>query len=273
MPRTKPGILTTDYEKGKEAFARLLKVMDELREQCPWDRKQTMETLRPLTIEEMYELADAILAGDLQEVKKELGDVLLHLVFYARIGDEKGVFDVADVCNALVEKLIHRHPHIYGNVEADTEEQVKANWEQIKRKEKKGETKSVLAGVPKSLPALVKATRLQEKAQGVGFDWPERKGAYEKVREELTELEAEAEAGADPQRMEEEFGDIMFAMINYARFLKINPDNALERTNLKFIRRFRYMEDRLQHQERLMEDMSLEELDKLWDEAKQEEKK
>ncbi len=247
-----------------EAFGRLLQIMDELRAQCPWDMKQTMETLRPLTIEEMYELADAILKSDMEEVKKELGDVMLHLVFYAKIGSEKGAFDITDVLNAICEKLISRHPHIYGDVKVSGEEEVKQNWEKLKLREGK---KSVLEGVPNSLPAMVKATRIQEKARGVGFDWDNQEQVFEKVQEELQELQTEVKAG-DQAKVEGEFGDLLFSMINYARFLEVNPENALERTNQKFIQRFQYLESKAAGQGRSLAEMSLTEMDVFWNEAK-----
>ncbi len=253
-----------------EAFERLLTIMDELREKCPWDRKQTMETLRHLSIEELYELSDAIIDGDMDEIKKELGDLMLHLVFYSKIGSEKGAFDMADVLNGVCEKLITRHPHIYGDVVVSSEEEVKANWEKIKLKEGKGK-KSVLEGVPRSLPSLVKAGRIQDKARGVGFDWDNDDQVWEKVEEELGELQAEVKAGSD--RVEEEFGDVLFSMINYARFLGINPDDALERTNRKFIRRFQYLETESQKDGKQMGEMTLEEMDTYWDKAKAEERK
>ena len=223
-----------------QAFGRLLDIMDDLREKCPWDMKQTMESLRHLTIEETYELGDAILDKDMTEIKKELGDVLLHLVFYSKIGSETNDFDIADVCNEICEKLIHRHPHIYSDVVVKDEEEVKQNWEKLKLKEGK---KSVLEGVPKSLPALVKASRIQDKVKGVGFDWEESHQVWDKVQEELAELQVEVEAG-DQDKIEAEFGDVLFSMINYARFLKVNPEDALERTNKKFISRFQYLESK-----------------------------
>lgn len=246
------------------AFARLLDIMDDLRAKCPWDMKQTMETLRPLTIEEMYELADAILKKDMQEVKKELGDVMLHLVFYAKIGSEKGDFDMSDVLNGICEKLISRHPHIYGDVEVKNEEEVKQNWEKLKLKEGK---QSVLEGVPVSLPAMVKATRIQEKARGVGFDWDNKEEVLAKVQEELDELKVEVNA-ADASKIEEEFGDLLFSMINYARFLEVSPENALERTNQKFIQRFQYLEKKATELGRPLVEMSLAEMDVFWNEAK-----
>lgn len=251
-------------EDQLKAFGRLLTIMDELRVQCPWDKKQTMETLRHLTIEETYELGDAILDNDLEEVKKELGDVLLHIVFYSKIGSETNDFDIADVCNSICEKLIHRHPHIYGDVKVDNEADVKRNWENLKLKE--GKT-SVLEGVPKSLPALVKASRIQEKVAGVGFDWEEPNQVWEKVEEELQEFKAEVEANNQDQ-MESEFGDLLFALINYARFLKINPENALERTNKKFINRFQYLESKALEINKKLADMTLSEMDVFWEEAK-----
>ncbi len=247
-----------------KAFDRLLTIMDELREQCPWDKKQTMETLRHLTIEETYELGDAILDQDLEEVKKEIGDVLLHMVFYAKIGSEKGAFDIADVCHGICDKLVHRHPHIYGNVEVSNEEDVKRNWENLKLKEGKN---SVLEGVPKSLPALVKANRIQEKVAGVGFDWEAPEQVWQKVEEELQEFKAEVNID-NKDAMEDEFGDVLFSLINYARFLKINPENALERTNKKFIKRFQYLEAQAKLINKPLKDMTLAEMDVFWEEAK-----
>lgn len=253
------------------AFDRLLTIMDELREQCPWDKKQTFETLRHLTIEEVYELGDAILDRDLDEIKKELGDVLLHIVFYARIGSETKHFDIADVCHSICDKLVERHPHIYGDpetgqvVKVENEEDVKRNWEQIKLKEK-GKT-SVLQGVPVSLPAMVKANRIQDKVAGVGFDWEEPQQVWEKVEEELQELQTEVSAG-DKDKMENELGDVLFSLINYARFLKINPENALERTNKKFIKRFQYLESKSLEINKSLKDMTLAEMDVFWEEAK-----
>ena len=247
-----------------EAFDRLLTIMDELRSQCPWDKKQTMETLRPLTIEETYELADAILEQNLDEVKGELGDLILHIVFYAKIGSETNTFDITDVLNGVCEKLIQRHPHIYGDVEVFSEEEVKQNWEKIKLKE--GKT-SVLQGVPKSLPALVKATRIQEKVAGVGFDWENPHQVFEKVEEELQEFKLEVNA-KNQEAIESEFGDVLFSLINYARFLKINPENALERTNKKFTKRFQYLEEKVKHEKRSLSDMSLAEMNVIWEEAK-----
>ncbi len=247
-----------------KAFERLLIIMDELREQCPWDKKQTMESLRHLTIEEVYELGDAILDKDLDEVKKELGDVLLHIVFYSKIGSETHTFDIADVCHSICDKLVERHPHIYGDVKVENEDDVKRNWEQLKLKEGK---KSVLEGVPKSLPAMVKANRIQDKVAGVGFDWEQPEQVFEKVEEELAELKSEIEKG-NKDAIESEFGDVLFSMINYARFLKVNPENALERTNKKFIKRFQYLENKAKELNKSLKDMTLSEMDIFWEEAK-----
>ena len=247
-----------------QAFDRLLTIMDELREQCPWDQKQTMETLRHLTIEETYELGDAILDKDLQEVKNELGDLLLHIVFYAKIGSETKDFDISDVINSICEKLIHRHPHIYSDVVVKDEAEVKQNWENLKLKE--GKT-SVLQGVPKSLPALVKASRIQEKVAGVGFDWEHSDQVWEKVEEELGELKAEID-NKNQDAIEDEFGDVLFSLINYARFLDINPENALERTNKKFIKRFQYLETKAKSLQKSLSEMTLAEMDVYWEEAK-----
>ena len=247
-----------------QAFERLLDIMDELREKCPWDRKQTFETLRHLTIEETYELGDAILDNDLEEIKKELGDLLLHIVFYSKIGSEKKAFDMADVANQISDKLIHRHPHIYGETDVEDADQVVKNWEDIKLKEGK---KSVLEGVPKSLPALVKAYRIQDKVSGVGFDWDQKEAVLEKVKEELDELRTEIDAG-DSKKMEAELGDVMFSLVNYARFLKVNPENALERTNKKFIKRFNYIEEKAKKSQRKVSELSIEEMEVLWEEAK-----
>ncbi|HAI80778.1 MAG TPA: nucleoside triphosphate pyrophosphohydrolase [Chryseobacterium sp.] len=244
-----------------EAFGRLLDIMDDLREKCPWDRKQTLQTLRHLTLEEVYELSDALLEEDLPEIKKELGDVLLHLVFYAKIGSEKGSFDIADVINALNEKLIFRHPHIYGDVEVQDEEEVKQNWEKLKLKEG---NKSVLSGVTKGTPSIVKAYRIQDKVKGIGFEFASAEDAWKKVDEELTEFHAET----DPDKKEQELGDVFFSLINYARISGINPDSALERTNIKFISRFQKMEQLASDKNLKLEDLSLEEMDKLWEEAK-----
>ncbi|WP_390881208.1 nucleoside triphosphate pyrophosphohydrolase [Capnocytophaga leadbetteri] len=251
-------------DKRLEAFQRLLNIMDDLRAQCPWDKKQTMQSLRHLTIEETYELGDAILDNDLQEVKKELGDLLLHIVFYAKIGSETGDFDIADVANSMCEKLIIRHPHIYGDVKVDNEEDVKRNWEKIKLKEG---NKSVLGGVPKSLPALVKASRIQDKAAGVGFDWDNIDDVFAKVKEEIEELHAEVKAQKHTA-IEAEFGDVLFSLINYARFLKVNPEDALERTNKKFIARFQYLERKAAESGKSLRDMTLAEMETYWQEAK-----
>tara|TARA_R110002049_G_scaffold306173_1_gene504180 strand:- start:12223 stop:12996 length:774 start_codon:yes stop_codon:yes gene_type:complete len=247
-----------------QAIDRLLTIMEELRAQCPWDKKQTLQSLRHLTIEETYELGDAILDNDLQEVKKELGDLLLHIVFYAKIGSETDAFDIGDVANEICEKLIHRHPHIYGDVKVENEEEVKQNWEKLKLREGK---KSVLEGVPKSLPALVKASRIQDKVAGVGFDWEEPQQVFEKVQEELAELKVEVNAN-NADKIESEFGDVLFSMINYARFLKVNPEDALERTNKKFIKRFQYLERKAKEMGKSLEDMTLAEMDVFWEEAK-----
>ncbi|MBT8245534.1 MAG: nucleoside triphosphate pyrophosphohydrolase [Winogradskyella sp.] len=254
----------SDRKAQLEAFDRLLTIMDELRDQCPWDKKQTMESLRHLTIEEVYELGDAILDNNLDEVKKELGDVLLHIVFYSKIGSETKDFDIAEVCNSICDKLVDRHPHIYGDVEVKDEEDVKRNWEQLKLKEGK---ESVLEGVPKSLPAMVKANRIQDKVAGVGFDWEKPEQVFEKVEEEIAELKAEITAG-NTDRIDSEFGDVLFSMVNYARFLKVNPENALERTNKKFIKRFQYLEGKSKELQKPLKDMTLSEMDVFWEEAK-----
>ncbi|SHI46681.1 XTP/dITP diphosphohydrolase [Arenibacter nanhaiticus] len=256
--------IMNNREAQLKAFDRLLTIMDELRAQCPWDKKQTMQSLRHLTIEETYELGDAILDNDLEEVKKELGDVLLHIVFYAKIGSEANDFDIADVANDICEKLISRHPHIYGDVTVKDEEEVKQNWERLKLKEGK---KSVLEGVPKGLPALVKASRIQDKVAGVGFDWEKPEQVWEKVQEELQELQKEVKDG-NTDAMEAEFGDVLFSMVNYARFLKINPEDALERTNKKFIHRFQYLESKAKEKGKALKDMTLAEMDVFWEEAK-----
>lgn len=254
----------TDKTKQLQAFERLLIIMDELRANCPWDKKQTMETLRHLTIEEVYELGDAILENDLDEVKKELGDVLLHIVFYSKIGSETNAFDITDVCNSISDKLIERHPHIYGDVKVNDEEDVKRNWEQIKLKEGK---KSVLEGVPSGLPALVKANRIQDKVAGVGFDWEKPQQVWEKVEEELQELQNEVQLN-NIDKIEDELGDVLFSLVNYARFLKINPENALERTNKKFIKRFQFLEAKAKKLNKSLHDMTLAEMDVFWEEAK-----
>ncbi|MBL4861873.1 MAG: nucleoside triphosphate pyrophosphohydrolase [Crocinitomicaceae bacterium] len=251
------------------AFKRLLDIMDDLREKCPWDKKQTLESLRHLTIEETYELADAIIDDDLDALKGEIGDLFLHLVFYCRIGSEKEAFDVTDVLNGICDKLVHRHPHIYGDTEANTEEEVKANWEKLKLKEGK---KSVLEGVPQSLPALVKAARIQEKVKGIGFEWKHRKDVWKKVQEEMEELTVEVDSGSSPEKIEDEFGDVMFSLINYARFIDVNPENALSKTNKKFINRFQKMEILMKEDTISIEDSSLEVMDKYWEKAKLEER-
>jgi XTP/dITP diphosphohydrolase len=251
-------------EEQLQAFGRLLDIMDELRSKCPWDKKQTYQSLRHLTIEETYELGDAILNNNIQEIKKELGDLLLHIVFYAKIGAETDDFDIADVADAISEKLIHRHPHIYGDVEVENEDEVKQNWEKLKLKEGK---KSVLEGVPASLPAIVKANRIQDKVSGVGFDWDKPDQVWEKVQEELSELNSEIKKG-NFDKIEAEFGDVLFSMINYARFIKVNPENALERTNKKFIHRFQYLEAEAKKLGKSLHEMSLNEMDVYWNEAK-----
>lgn len=258
-------------EEKMAAFGRLLDVMDTLREQCPWDRKQTFDSLRCNTIEETYELAEAVSKHDMDNIKKELGDVLLHIVFYAKMGSEQNAFDITDVCNSLCDKLIFRHPHIYGTAKAETDQDVKEAWEQIKLKEKDG-NKTVLGGVPEALPALIKAHRIQDKARNAGFDWEERSQVWDKVKEEIAEFQSEIEK-MDAYRMEGEFGDVMFSLVNAARLYKINPENALERTNKKFIRRFNYLEQRVAEQGRKLNEMTLAEMDALWDEAKQLENK
>ena len=251
-------------EQQLQAFGRLLDIMDELRAKCPWDQKQTFQSLRHLTIEETYELGDAILNNDLEEIKKELGDVLLHIVFYAKIGSETNHFDIADVAHEISEKLIYRHPHIYGDVVVENEEEVKQNWEELKLKEGK---ESVLEGVPKSLPAMVKAYRIQDKVAGVGFDWEKPAQVWAKVQEELHELNTEIEKG-NTDNIEAEFGDVLFSLINYARFIKVNPENALERTNKKFINRFQYLEVEAKKLGKSLHDMSLDEMDVFWNKSK-----
>ena len=257
----------TNRQAKLQAFDRLLTIMDELRENCPWDKKQTIESIRHLTIEETFELSDAILEGDLNEIKKELGDLMLHLAFYSRMASEQGAFDMADVLNGICEKLIIRHPHIYGDVVAEDEETVKANWEQIKLKEG---NKSVLGGVPKSLPALIKAMRIQEKARGVGFDWDHKEQVWDKVEEELREFKAEYHTAdtIDKEKATAEFGDVLFSLINYARFIDINPEEALERTNKKFITRFQYLEQEATKAGKKLSDMTLAEMDEYWNRAK-----
>lgn len=255
-----------NHQKQCEAFDRLLTVMDDLRVKCPWDRKQTFESLRQNTIEETYELASALIKKDMNEIAKELGDVLLHVVFYAKIGSETGDFDIADVCNRLCDKLIFRHPHVYGEEAAKNAEEVSHLWEQVKLKEKGG-NKTVLAGIPEALPALVKAYRIQDKVANVGFDWEKREDVWEKVKEEVAEFENEI-ADMDRERAEQEFGDLLFAMVNVARLYKLKPDNALEKTNQKFMNRFNYIEKRAAEQGKNVKDMSLDEMEQLWQEAK-----
>ncbi len=252
-------------DKRLKAFERLLNIMDDLREKCPWDKKQTMQTLRHLTVEETYELVDAIHNEDYPEVKKELGDLFLHLVFYSKIGSESHGWDVSDVLNGICEKLINRHPHIYGDTKVKDEKEVLENWEKLKLKEG---NKSVLGGVPSSLPALIKAIRIQDKARGVGFDWEKKEQVYHKVEEELTELAAEVNSDASKDRVEAELGDVLFSMINYARFLGVNPEDALERTNKKFIKRFQFLEEASARDGKKMGEMSLSEMDEYWNKAK-----
>jgi XTP/dITP diphosphohydrolase len=254
----------SNFEEKKEAFGRLLVIMDELREKCPWDMKQTMESLRHLSIEETFELSDAIMQNDMQEIKKELGDVLLHIVFYARIASEREAFDIADVIDSLCEKLIRRHPHIYSDTIVANEEEVKSNWEKIKMQEG---NRSALSGVPRSLPAMIKALRIQEKARGVGFDWEKPEQVWEKVMEELNEFKVEAER-ENQEKMEEEFGDLLFALINFSRFKHINPEDALEKTNRKFIHRFSHLEEEAAKAGKKLEDMTLAEMDVYWNQAK-----
>jgi len=251
-------------EQKLQAFSRLLDIMDELREKCPWDKKQTFESLRHLTIEETYELGDAILDNDFIEIKKELGDLLLHVLFYAKIGSETETFDIADVANSIAEKLIYRHPHIYGNTTVKNEEEVKQNWEKLKLKEGRS---SVLEGVPKSLPAMVKATRIQDKVASVGFDWEESHQVFDKVKEEIFELQTEIEKG-NIDNIESEFGDVLFSLINYARFIKVNPENALERTNKKFINRFQYLEKEAKKEGKQLSEMTLGEMQEHWEKSK-----
>ena len=253
-------------EEKMEAFGKLLNIMDELREKCPWDREQTNESLRKLTIEEVYELGDAVLENNVQEIKKELGDILLHIVFYAKIGEEQGSFDIGDVINHLIDKLIYRHPHVFGSTEVSNSEQVIRNWENLKLTEK-GRNKRVLEGVPMALPALVKANRIQEKVRGVGFDWEYKEQVWDKVKEELGELETEIKAGRKKE-MEHEFGDLIFSIVNAARLYGIDPESALERTNQKFIRRFNYLEEKTLLKGKSLQEMTLEEMDVFWNEAK-----
>lgn len=246
-----------------KAFERLLNIMDDLREKCPWDKKQTLQSLRHLTIEETYELADAILDENMSDIKEEIGDIMLHMVFYSKIASETNDFDIADSLNTVCDKLVERHPHIYGDVVAETEEEVKRNWEKIKLKSGKN---SVLEGVPKSLPALVKASRIQEKARGIGFDWDNKDQVWEKVQEEIQELKVEIDS--DSSKIEDEFGDVLFSLINYARFIGVNPENALEKTNKKFIKRFQYLEVESKKDGKELTEMSLEEMDMYWEQAK-----
>ena len=260
-----------DMQDKLKAFERLLIIMDDLREKCPWDRKQTMESLRHLTIEETYELGDAILDKDMQEIKGELGDLMLHLIFYSKIASETKDFDISDVLNGVCDKLINRHPHIYGDVKAETEDEVKANWEKIKLKEKSSKTnttrQSGLEVVPKSLPAMVKATRIQDKVKGIGFEWDNKEQVWDKVEEELAELKVEEKA-QDQDKMEDEFGDVLFSLINYARWIGVNPEDALERTNKKFIKRFQWMEQETKSAGKELSEMDLKEMDEYWDKAK-----
>lgn len=253
-------------EEKLAAFGRMLDVLDELRVKCPWDAKQTNDSLRPNTIEEVYELADALISDDQPNIKKELGDVLLHVAFYAKIGSEKGVYDIADVCNTLTDKLIFRHPHVFGNTEADNAEKVAQNWEEIKLKEKGG-NKTVLAGVPSALPAMIKANRIQEKARNIGFDWEEPSQVWDKVKEEISEVEVEIKSGNN-DNLEAEFGDLLFAVINASRLYGVNPENALERTNRKFINRFNYLEAKAKEHGLSLKEMTLAQMDEIWDEAK-----
>jgi len=256
--------MPNNNEEKLAAFSRLLQIMDELRAQCPWDKKQTLESLRHLTIEETYELSDAILSKDMENIKKELGDLMLHLVFYSKIGSETNDFDIADVLNAICDKLIHRHPHIYGDVKVTSEEEVKENWEKLKLKEG---NKSVLSGVPVSLPAMVKASRIQEKARAVGFDWDNKEQVWDKVNEELQEFKTAFDSGSK-ENTEEEFGDLIFSLINFARFINVNPEDALEKTNRKFISRFQYLEESANNAGLNLNEMTLEEMDHYWNEAK-----
>ncbi len=268
--------MITPQQPARDAFGRLIQIMDELREQCPWDKKQTWESLRHLTIEETFELADAIIENDSQEVKKEAGDILLHLVFYARIAAERGEWDAASMIHALCDKLVARHPHIYGDVTVADDEEVRRNWEALKLKEKEGEGgtqfKGVLSGVPKGMPAMVKAMRIQEKARGAGFDWDAPEQVWEKVQEELDEL-LEAARSGQQEEVQKEFGDLLFSLINYARFIGVNPEEALERTNRKFISRFNYMEVKVNEQGKTLQEMTLPQMDEFWNEAKALERK
>ncbi|MDF9800525.1 tetrapyrrole methylase family protein/MazG family protein [Catalinimonas alkaloidigena] len=253
--------------EARQAFERLLNIMDELRAQCPWDRKQTLESLRHLTIEETYELSDAIIEGDMPEIKKELGDLILHIVFYSKIASEQEAFDIKDVLDGICEKLIVRHPHIYGDVKAEDAATVERNWEQIKLKEKGNVKKTVLGGVPQSLPALIKAMRIQDKARGVGFDWEHKGQVWEKVEEEMEEFRAEEKVN-NLEKMQDEYGDLLFSLVNYARFTGINPEEALERSNKKFIKRFNYLEEKAKSEGKDLGNMTLNEMDAYWNEAK-----
>ena len=256
--------MDSTIQEKKDAFERLLNIMDELREKCPWDKKQTFESLRSLTIEETYELADGILKRDLNEIKKEIGDILLHIVFYARLGNEEKAFDITDIINSLNEKLIYRHPHVFGTTEVADDIEVKKNWEHLKIKEG---NKSVLGGVPDSLPALIKASRIQEKVRAVGFDWDERSQVWDKVKEEIAEVQAEIE-NDDTQKTEQEFGDLLFTVVNACRLYGVDPETALERTNQKFMKRFRYLEEKTIQSGRSLKEMTLAEMDVYWEEAK-----
>jgi XTP/dITP diphosphohydrolase len=256
--------MNTTIQEKKDAFGRLLDIMDELREKCPWDKKQTFESLRSLTIEETYELADGILKRDLNEIKKEIGDLLLHIVFYARLGNEEKAFDITDVINSLNEKLIYRHPHVFGTVEVEDDTEVKKNWEHLKIKEG---NHSVLGGVPDSLPALIKASRIQEKVRAVGFDWDERSQVWDKIKEEIAEVEAEIK-NSDAEKTEQEFGDLLFSVVNACRLYEVDPETALERTNHKFINRFNYLEQKTIESGKSLKEMSLAEMDVFWEEAK-----
>ena len=266
---TKKIIHTPNFKRSEKlkAFNRLLTIMDQLRENCPWDKKQTMESLRHLTIEETYELSNAIIEGDLKEVEKELGDLMLHITFYAKLGSEKHAFNMETVLNGICDKLIRRHPHIYGNTKAEDDDTIKKNWEKIKLKEK--ENKSVLGGVPQSLPAMIKAMRIQEKASGIGFDWEKKSQIWSKIEEEIKEFKAELNVKTEnSKRKNEEFGDLLFSLINYARFQGINPEDALERTNKKFIKRFQYLETKSRKKGKLLTEMSLSEMNVYWEKAK-----
>lgn len=268
--RNLSGLINKIMEKKLKAFEELLHIMDELREKCPWDRVQTLETLRTLSIEEVYELSDAIIQNDLEGIKEEVGDLMLHLVFYAKIGNEKGAFDIADVLDGINKKLIHRHPHVFGDTKVSGTKEVLQNWEELKLKEKKGK-KKVLSGVPKSLPALIKAYRIQDKVSGVGFDWDYKEQVWDKVAEEIEEFKSE-ELANDKEKMEKEFGDVFFALINAARLYGINPEDALEKTNQKFMKRFNYLESKTIQQGKSLHDLNLQQMDVFWEEAKKQEK-